>query len=276
MRRLIIIFALLLICSILKAQRPFSTDFESQPKGTPYSLNIWKSDGFVTDPWDNGMKERSMVDDSFAVSGNKSLRITYTKGGVGPMETGAQVPIVLPGRDQYYLSYRLRFSDNFSFQLGGKLPGLAAGGLCSGGEGCNGTNGFTARFMWVKGGKIILYLYHMDKNDKWGDGGNLIYPSGDAVQFKRGKWYQITQRVKINSLADSHDGEVEVWVDGLPVLLRKGIRFTSNGEKVDRFYFSTFHGGNTSDWSPDQTCYIWFDDIKISENRKDFEIPQEH
>ena len=46
----------------------------------------------------------------------------------------------------------------------------------------------------------------------------------------------------------------------------------SDGEKVDRFYFSTFHGGSGPDWAPTETCYIWFDDIIISENRKDVEI----
>jgi hypothetical protein len=136
-----------------------------------------------------------MVDDAFSVSGKKSLRITYPKDCSGPGENGVQVPIVLPARDQYYMSYWLRFSDNFSFRLGGKLPGLAAGAICSGGEVCDGTNGFTARFMWEAGGKVILYLYHMDKPGKWGDGTNLIYPSGDSVVFQRGKWYQIMERV---------------------------------------------------------------------------------
>lgn len=255
------------------AQKPIKTDFESNPKGTAYSLEMWKADGFKTDEWENGMNIRSMVDDSVAVSGKKSLRITYPKGCIGPGENGAQVPLVLPGRDQYYMSYWLRFSDNFSYALGGKLPGLAAGALCSGGEICDGSNGFSARFMWREEGKVVLYLYHMDKPGKWGDDHPLIFPSGEQVKFEHGKWYQIMERVKINSSGSNYDGEVEVWINGLQVLLRKGIRFTSNGEKVDRFYFSTFHGGNTPDWAPSETSYIWFDDIIISENKKDVEFP---
>ena len=29
------------------------------------------------------------------------------------------------------------------------------------------------------------------------------------------------------------------------------------------FYFSTFHGGDNSSWSPLVDCYIWFDDMRI-------------
>ena len=80
------------------------------------------------------------------------------------------------------------------------------------------------------------------------------------------------ERVKINSSASRYDGEVEVWVNGKHVLLRKGLRFTSNGEKVDRFYFSTFHGGSGPDWAPTETCYIWFDDLAISTRRNDVKM----
>jgi hypothetical protein len=272
MKYLYVILITTLNAPILCAQKAIFTDFESRPQGTAYSLENWKTDGFITDSWENGMTTRSIVDDSFSVSGKQSLRITYTKGGSGPQETGAQVSLVLPGRDQYYMSYWLRFSNHFSFRSGGKLPGLAAGKLCSGGETCDGTNGFTARFMWETNGKAILYLYHMDKPGKWGDGSPLIFPSGERVTFEKGKWYHVMERVKINSSANNYDGEVEVWINGQPVLLRKGVRFTSNGEKVDRFYFSTFHGGSGPDWAPIETCHTWFDDIIISENKKDVEI----
>jgi hypothetical protein len=274
-KKYFIILSIVLYSLQVQAQKAISTDFESQPKGTAYTLDVWKADGLITDKWENGMADRSMVDDSFSASGKKSLRITYPKGFSGPGENGAQIPIILPGRNQYYMSYWLRFSDNFSYRLGGKLPGLAAGDLCSGGQDCDGTNGFSARFMWGEEGKVISYLYHMDKPGKWGDDRPLIFPSGEQVVFKQGKWYQVMERVKINSSGNKYDGEVEVWINGLPVLLRTGLRFTSNGEKVDRFYFSTFHGGSGPDWAPTETSYIWFDNLIISENRKDVEIPAE-
>ncbi len=255
----------------LYPQEVFKTDFESQRPGSAYRLADWETDGFKA-LWEDGFDTRSLIDSSLSVSGKNSLRITYPKDSVGPSGNGAQVSIILPEQNEYYLSYRLRFSDNFSFQLGGKLPGLAAGDLCSGGQECDGTNGFTARFMWRRGGKIVLYLYHMDKKGKWGDDIPLVYPSGEDVAFERGKWYQITERVKINSKDTAFDGEVEAWVNGIQVLLHKGIRFTSNGEGVDRFYFSTFHGGSTAEWAPAETCFLNVDDILISPDEKYFKM----
>jgi hypothetical protein len=75
----LIMLIITLDSSLLLAQKTVSTDFESQPKGTTYSLSVWKSDSFVTNSWDNGMNARSMADDSFSVSGKKSLRIIYPK-----------------------------------------------------------------------------------------------------------------------------------------------------------------------------------------------------
>jgi len=80
------------------------------------------------------------------------------------------------------------------------------------------------------------------------------------------------ERVKINTNASTFDGEVEVWVNGEHVLLRKGLRFTSNGDKVNDLYISTFHGGNDSSWAPKTTCYTWFDDIKVSTRKVDVAI----
>jgi hypothetical protein len=255
----------------LYPQEVFRTDFESQRSGSAYRLSNWENDGFKAS-WEDGLDTRSFIDSTQAVSGKKSLRITYPKDSVGPSGNGAQVSIVLPEQSDYYLSYWLRFSDNFSFQLGGKLPGLAAGELCSGGQVCDGTNGFTARFMWRRGGRIVLYLYHMDKKGQWGDDVPLVYPSGEDVSFERGKWYQITERVKANSADTAHDGEVDTWVNGIHVLLLKGIRFTSNGEGVNRFYFSTFHGGSTAEWAPAETCFLNVDDILISSDEKYFKM----
>ena len=257
----------LLFPTALFSQEKFFTGFETAQAGQAFVISEWEKAGFTTDNWDNGMETRAIADTSQAASGKKSLRVTYPVGFSGPAGNGAQVSLVLPDKKEYYMSYKLMFSPDFSFRLGGKLPGLAAGKLCSGGQVCDGTNGFTARFMWRPNGKAVLYLYHMDKKGKWGDDFPLVYPSGEQVVFEPGKWYQLSERVKINSVSDAHDGEVEVWVNGEPVLLEKGFRFTNNGEGVNRFYFSTFHGGSGPDWAPLKTSYIWYDDLTISTQR---------
>lgn len=250
------------------------TSFEKAPTGTPYVESSWEMDGFKA-AWTQSLDKNSSVDDAFAFEGSKSLKVAYPEGKVGPGESGGQAKLMLEPRDEYYASYRLRFSDNFSWggeHEGGKLPGLAAGDNCSGGMNCDGTNGFSSRYMWRKGGKAVLYLYHMDKPHKWGDDRELKYADGSDVIFPKGEWVHLVQRVKINTVKSGKaqkDGEVQVWYNGKEVLNLKNLRFVSNKNKVDNFYFSTFHGGNTHEWAPRNTCWIWYDDLKISDKKED-------
>ena len=255
-----------LFSSMLSAQLINSTNFESHEVGTAYTRSIWQSDDFITDTWDNGLLERTSVDNSTSVSGSKSLRITYPVGQFGPGPNGAQVPLMFTPKDEVYMSYNFRFSENFTWgttNFGGKLPGLAGGANCSGGAMCDGTNGFSCRFMWRTGGQAVLYLYHMDKPGKYGEDYPLVYPSGENVMFEKGKWYHMAERVKMNTNGTTYDGEVQVWVNGYEVLHVKGLRFTNNGDKIDNLYISTFHGGADATWAPTETCYTYFDDIKI-------------
>lgn len=252
------------------------TSFEGQPAGTSYQRSLWKHDGFTTGTWDDGLSGRTCVDTTFAKSGKNSLMFLYPKGEFGTGGTGAQVELFIPGRNEYYASYSVRFSDNFSWgseNEGGKLPCLAGGERCGGaGQDCTGTNGFAARIMWRKGGKGVLYLYHMDKPGKYGQDFDLKWPWGQNVFFERGKWHRIVERVKINSAGNRYDGEVEIWIDGKQVLNKRDIRFVTNGDPIDHFYMSSFHGGHDSSWAPKETCWIWFDDLRISSCRDDIDF----
>ncbi len=247
------------------SEAQYTVDFEDAPVGIEFDKSHWLQAGFKGIDYLNGV-DRTYVDTLHAAFGKKSLRVYYPKGGLGPGETGHQVPCDLADQPEYYLSYWMYFSEDFSWgskQKGGKLPGLATGLRCSGGYDCNGHNGFSARFTWENGGRGMVYLYHMDKPGKWGDSYPLSYKNGLPVMFRRGEWLNIIQRVKINS-GNNHDGEVQVWYNGEEVLFLRNIRFVNNGEGVNSLYFSTFHGGGTHDWSPQNDCYAWFDQIQIS------------
>ena len=266
------LFFSLLTCAFTQAEMISSTNFEDWEKGAATSLSIFQEHGFQTGTWDNSLSTRTVIDTLQAASGVQSLKITYPTGGFGPDLTGCQVQLKFDKRDEAFASYYLRFSENFSWgttSYGGKLPGLSGGNCCSGGASCDGTNGFSARLMWRTGGRGVLYLYHMDKPATYGEDHELIYPDGSFVTFERGKWYHIAERVKCNSDGDTYDGEVEIWVNGQQVLLRKGLRFTSNGDKVDDLYISTFHGGDDDTWAPTDTCYTWLDDIRIGTSYED-------
>ncbi|MBN2523899.1 MAG: hypothetical protein JXB24_11545 [Bacteroidales bacterium] len=245
------------------------TDFEKFNAGSRFNDKAWESDGFVNIDWFQG-SDRAMVSDDFSHGGKKSLRVFYPKGKFGPGETGHQAPCGLTPADEYYVSYWLRFSEDFSWgteNQGGKLPGLASGEKCSGGQTCDGSNGFTARYMWREDGRAVLYLYHMDKPGKYGEDFDLTGEDGEKSYFPKGEWINLIERVKINS-GNNHDGEVQIWYNGKEVLHLSGLKFVTNGDKVDAFYFSTFHGGNDITWSPKNDCYIWFDDIIVTRDPK--------
>lgn len=243
----------------------FDTSFEGYKQNHFFLQRDWEKEGFKS-LWVNGFdQKRCLIDTDFAFEGKSSLKVKYPKGGVGPQETGGQTPLSFGGHTELYARYALRFDTNFSWgttDQGGKLPGLASGKNCSGGMSCDGTNGFSARLMWREGGKAVLYLYHMDKPHKWGEDIPLMDKKGNQTVFKKGEWYEIKERVKINT-GNNHDGEVEIWINGEQVLLQKGIQMVNNGDRIDNFYFSTFHGGNTSSWAPTHDSYIWFDAIKV-------------
>ena len=254
--------------SSVTAQLLFSTKFESQEVGTAYTRPVWQSEGFATGSWDSNLSTRTMVDNTYSYSGEKSLRVSYPKGGYGPSQTGTQVDLKFDDRNEAYMSYWIRFSDDFSYGTtyeGGKLPGLGSGN-CSGSNVSDGTNGFTARFMWRPGGQIVVLLYHMDFTESMGEDQELTYPDGSLVHIPRGEWHHIAERVKTNTVTNgtaNPDGELEVWFDGQQVLLRTGLRFRTNTDGINELYFSTFHGGGSVDWAPTVDSYIWFDDIRV-------------
>ncbi len=269
-----IISFLLITFRIVSAVAQIHVDLESKNAGTQYTGEVWESEGFLNVTWTNG-PERAVVVDSVSYSGNKSLQVYYPEGGVGPSQTGHQAPCGLTPQNEYYVSYWLRFSNDFSWgstNHGGKLPGLSGGDKCSGGETCDGTNGFSARFMWRTNGKAVLYLYYMDKPGTYGEDFALKGKTGNDIYFPKGEWVNITERVKINT-GTNKDGEVQVWYNGEEALNINNLQFVSNGDLVDALYFSTFHGGNDETWFPQNDCYIWFDDIIASTDSADVFSP---
>ena len=110
-----------------------------------------------------------------------------------------------------------------------------------------------------------MYLYHMDKPGKYGEDFELVYPNGESVVFEPGKWFQIVERVRINS-GNENDGLVQIWINEEEVLLKENLRFVNNGDLVDTFFFSTFHGGGDSEWAPQQDSFIWFDRFAVGDS----------
>ena len=251
------------------SNKAITLGFEQHNNGTKYDRAAQSKDWDVK--WVNTqrMDNYAFISDEEAHSGNKSLEITYTPHD----RTGAGAIWELPSEKEYYLSYWVKFEDDFDFdgskQSGGKLPGLAgAGGHCGGGDTCNGNNGFSSRYMWRENGRAQLYLYHMDKPSKWGEEFWFKDSDGDDVYFERGKWHNLIQRVRIND-GNKSNGEVDVWMNGEQVLDLDDLKFVTNNKGIDAILFASFHGGGSSDWFPDHEQNSYFDSIVVSTDAAD-------
>lgn len=241
-----------------------------------YNDSAWQAAWGIK--WTDRVPESKVITDAFA--GGKSLRVEYPAGGVGPKETGVQFPIVLndiPGitqgyYDELYLRYYVKFEEGFDFVQGGKLPGLMGGGDSwsrSGGNQPDGTNGWTLRFMWRTGGRIVVYAYvPKSENGKYGSEtwGQDLDCGFTAVP---GKWHCIEEYVNIG-MPNKDDGKLKVWIDGIERLDINDMRYWNeknyNG-RIGGIYFSTFHGGNTKDWAPDHNSFVQFDGFVAAKNR---------
>ena len=264
-RKLALLFLSATIWLCPASAEDYAVDFELPASSDGFEKSDWVAYG-ISDIEYIAATDRASIDPEIAHGGRQSLKVTFPKSSVGPSEGGHQAAIMLTPAGEYTLSYWLRFDENFSWgdtDHGGKLPGLAEGERCSGGDVCDGSNGFTARYMWRKDGAAVLYLYHMDKPHQWGEDFSLLSADGEPLFFNPGEWVHLVQRVRINT-NEAADGEVQVWVNGTEALSLSGLRFVTNGSKIDTFYVSTFHGGNTPSWGPLNDSYIWIDDIEIS------------
>lgn len=259
----ILLSAFILASIALHAQTEFELDFKNTDNGKLTKEALSKAA--------NGIDWTYLNDNAMVVldqDRGRVLQIKYPKGNVGPNTigfSGSQFIKKLKPSNEYYLDYYLRFEEGFDFSKGGKLPGLTSGGSTyTGGHHPDNGEGWSARYMWVKDGKMVVYLYYMDMTDKY----------GESVHFNMnlvpGKWYRITQRVKLNE-DNLKNGILQVWVDGKQVIDRQDLRLRLWGKgMIDTFYFSTFYGGATADWAPSKDTFIDFDKFRVTTEKPDF------
>lgn len=202
--------------------------------------------------------ELAVVDDG---KGGHALRQRYV-----PTNSGSKVvsfPVPITGGSEVWLSYRVYFEPGWEFVKGGKLPGLAGGTYPTGGQFDD--DGFSARLMWRDGGKLSLYAYHHDRPTVFGEDFYLTESDGSPYQAPVGKWFTITERIKMNTTGSTSDGEVEVLIDGVSKLKKTGLRWRKNtGYTADTLLYSSFYGGADPSWAPGQTTHALFDDFKVA------------
>lgn len=192
----------------------------------------------------------------------KIMRVTYPAGSASPAvarESGAAIggaqfyaDLPIPDQEQLTLSYFVRFSEDFDFVKGGKLPGLYGGTGASGGNTPDGTDGFSTRIMWRRDGDGEMYAY-LPTSEGYGDS-----IGRGSWRFQPGVWHHLKQTITLND-PQAADGRIQVWVDGEQVIDQSGLVFRSTADlKIDGLFFSTFFGGGDPSWATPRDVYADF------------------
>jgi len=196
------------------------------------------------------------------------LRVHYPAGSASPsVSRRNDVPL---GGTQFYadlnmssqerlkLSYRVRFSENFDFVKGGKLPGLFGGDGASGGNIPDGTDGFSTRLMWRRNGDGEVYAY-LPTSENYGTS-----IGRGSWQFRPGAWVTVTQEVTLNQPGEEN-GRIRLWVDDDLVIDESELVFRSvETLKIDGIFFSTFFGGGDASWATPEDVYVDFADFIVT------------
>ena len=239
----------------------FTADFEHHTPG-PYSEAMLEMD-WNNPAWSNGVEEGRVSIVSTDQEHNVALAVFYPEGEYGTSQTGAQWKLDLDGSYEHVrVRYRLRFTDDFDFVRGGKLPGLIGGQGNTGGGIPNGSDGWSARMMWRTDGAITQYVYHPDQPQNYGE--DLPWEiDGTQAHFVREQWHTVTHEIRMNT-PGKNDGSIKSWLDGTLALDAQNMRFRDIPDfAIDRLYFSTFFGGGDASWSTSKDEIILFDDFRI-------------
>jgi hypothetical protein len=232
--------------------------------------------GTYTCNW--GYKNLQPIADSTAPGTGDALKVTYPKMSGPPSCTKVSSGCVLGGGQFYQnlvkagqtalhnsktidLKYYYKFPVGFDFggQTAGKMPGLYGGvpGCESGGQHCN--NGWSTRYMWRGGSSTDpdgeLYFYGGSGSGYGADVclGNWHFPAD-------GKWHAIDQLVDITTSV------ISIWSDRKLVCHTDpaGSGKAAFASPVSGVFFSTFHGGHDTSWSPRKTTTDEFTDFTLA------------
>jgi len=222
----------------------------------PYTKERWKAD-WPGCEFEGGIKEGRVM-----VTEGQRLRVNFALGQIGPEAGGAGWRMPFGKHETAEMSYTLRFSKDFDFVKGGKLPGLCGGPEnVSGGRLANGQNGFSARLMWRRDGRGEAYVYHKNQKGDYGD--SFAFPAD--FRFPTDTPVKVRLAVSMNT-PGKRNGALRVWIDEKLLVERSDMEWRSvDSFGVDGLYFETFHGGGDKSWAPTKPCWAEFGELRVSE-----------
>ncbi len=200
--------------------------------------------------------------------GSDAIRVAYVGFDKGSERVGVRYPLRRKVA-QASLTFDVCFEKDFQWTHGGKLHGLGPKLPVSGGK-IRRPDGWSARIVFKKDGRCSTYLYDQNLELKYGMG-----QTTDRPVFMTGTWHHVCLQVWLNN-PGQHDGLARILIDDQEVLSTEDVCFRGEGGTdtlIQNFLFSTFHGGNTSKWTPidkqgnPTTVYALFDNFLVtSEN----------
>ncbi|ORX92040.1 hypothetical protein K493DRAFT_182031, partial [Basidiobolus meristosporus CBS 931.73] len=220
----------------------------------------------------------STTNDPFSTDGGKCYSVFFAKqsyGVDGNNDSGVHANFK-PLQDQHanraMISYELAFPDNFTWVLGGKLPGISGGWGdlgCTGGREANGHNCFSVRLMWREGGVGEIYTYlprALNKNlcSRSDVVCNADYgiSAGRNFQFRTGKWMKVDLFVQLNTL-DRSDGYMKLYMNDRLVIDLSGLIYRSEDTMyADMLAFSSFFGGSTPAYAPPADTNVFIKNLR--------------
>ncbi len=219
--------------------------------------------------------QEACLDDSFNFSsGNGGPSVLGGENGLNVQQTlsatsygsnhGNGQVSVAPAKT-YTLNQTITFEEGFSWggdSEGGKVGfGLYGGTAPSGGA--VSADGWSARLMWRGNGdgtaSLVVYSYAYDRPVVPGNWGEDLILKPHTIPV--GQPMNVTMEVTVNDPGQSN-GSIRVWIDGELMLEEGGIMWQKNGTpSVDEIQYSTFHGGNDSSFSPQNTSQVSFSNV---------------
>lgn len=165
----------------------------------------------------------------------------------------------------YKLTQTLLFKPGWSpggTSQSGKLGfGLAGGTSQSGGK--VGTDGWSVRMSWSRD-EIRFYNYYANR-PYLVQGRNPAYGDQIATGFKyvTGVEYKIIVEIILNT-PNKSDGVFKASINGKNVVTKTNVLWMTGSEpEVDKLWLSSFHGGNTTAWSPTSESMILVRDVSL-------------
>jgi hypothetical protein len=271
----------------------FHISFDHLRKGNSYTETEFKTDfnsangkGFADG---SAGSDRTSVDyDESQDLGGVSLKVKFPAGKLKTDDSGidGRIPLKNTFKDNtfqstdLYVSYWVKFSDNFQFdKCGGKLPSLGGSDINSR------ENTWKGRIMWRRGGSIQFYMelpsnsFNADDEQRfWGTkvkNGSGICDFEYSSYLASPGWHNIELHYKFET-PGKNDGIFEGWVDGVNYDFINASVFNNyrpagsarRNITINSILLSTFLGGSDlADYAPTQDEFAWFDEIRVSTKR---------